>query len=117
MKIPGSTTRMENRPNERNRTIESSESRNTIGSFVPHLSSVNVCRLTKYTCAWKGDSPSNGSPRSLTSSGRLTVVRVWRPEGRASSALPSRKNTPHWLSCTMSCAPNLMAADPEGGSR
>ena len=49
--------------------------------------------------------------------GRFWVVSVWRPGPKVSSALPSRKNTAHWFSWTMSWAPSLMSAEPLGGSR
>ena len=51
---------------------------------------------------------------SLPSSGRFSVVSVWRPEVKVSSALPSRKKIAHWLSWTMSWAPSLMSAEPDG---
>jgi hypothetical protein len=46
-KIWGSATRMEKRPKARRRTMVSSLSRKVMGSFVPHFSSVKVCRLMK----------------------------------------------------------------------
>src|SRR5205085_6236710 len=45
------------------------------------------------------------------------VVSVWRPGPNVSSALPSRKKTADWFSCTMSCAPIFMSAEPCGGKR
>ena len=37
------------------------------------------------------------------------VVSVWRPGPKTSRALPSRKNTAHWVSCTTSWAPTLIS--------
>jgi hypothetical protein len=76
-----------------------------------------VWRATKTTAAWNGDVPPKGSESTFVSSGTFIVVSVWRPGPNVSSALPSRKKTADWFSCTMSCAPILMSADPCGGTR
>ena len=45
------------------------------------------------------------------------MVSVWRPGPNVSIALPSRKNTASWFSCTISWAPSLMSVEPSGGTR
>ncbi len=80
----GSTTRMANAPNARNRTMPNSGSRTMTGFCVPHLRSVNCRVLTKYTSALNGDSKPYFQPFSLDRIGMFCVCSVYMPGGKAS---------------------------------
>ncbi len=77
-------------PKERSRTTLSTESRNVMGSLVPHFLLMKVLRLQKKHSALKGVSPPKGRRRIFCSIGTLAVDRVWRPGPKVSSACPPR---------------------------